>query len=335
MTKKVFDFLSSFGMVILGVSLLFIFTVSFSSSDKNRSYQFPRSHPRVAGGDIYTEPPMAQPQIPLAKDAGVAPVTTTAFSAFVEDEQTGTVLYQKNSDEVRPLASITKIMAMMVFLDLPIKWSATTTVLESDCDNSSHQLTAGEIYTLADLWNAALVGSSNSAVRALARSSGLTEEYFVGRMNQKAKDLNLSTLHFVEPTGLDSDNVGSAKDTAQMLKEALKFEKISQALQIGEYYLHPLNSAKPKRVWSTNWLLTKWIPNDFDTKDICGKTGFINDARYNFVVRVGDKTGHRVIAVVMGAATNEARFSEARDLANWAFEHYLWPDETGYESLAE
>jgi len=337
MAKNVFEFLSSVGMVIAGIFLLLFCTISFSFTGDSAAKKFPRSNPRAdVGGDVAAENTMLQrPSLPLPIDNTVLDATFTAYSAIVIDAGSGTTLFEKDAKQIRPLASITKIMSAIVLLDLPLKWSATTTVLEADCDNSSHQLQAGEIYTLEELWGAALIGSSNSAVRSLVRATGLTTEQFVARMNEKAKNLNFSSLKFVEPTGLDGDNIGDAKDIALLLEEALRFDKIAKTLKIGEYYLHPLNKTKAKRVWSTNWLLTKWVPNNFGPGDICGKTGFINDARYNFAVELTDEGAHRLVTVVLGAATNEARFSEARDLANWTFDHYLWPDEEGYALLVE
>jgi D-alanyl-D-alanine carboxypeptidase len=335
--KRATDFLFSFGLMMLGVGLLFAFTVSFTPSPKQCQYKFfPKSHPRLAiGGDAEQKLPPSRPTVPLAKDNSVYTATFTAFSAYAIDEKTGTVLYEKNSDEVRPLASISKIMSAIILMDLPMDWSSTTTVLETDCDSSSHHLIAGEIFTLDDLWSAGLVGSSNSAIRALVRVSGLSNEEFLNKMNAKAKAMGFKTFYFTDPTGLDAGSVGSAREVAGLLRETLRFEKISQTMKIGELYIQPVNKSKPRRVWSTNWLLTKWIPSDFDQNSICGKTGFIGDARYNFAVRVGDKDGHNIIVAVLGSVSNEARFTEARDIADWVFDEYVWPDEAPYDTLSE
>lgn len=338
MSKKWFDFLSSFGLMMLGVCLLFLFTLSFVESPKESRYQFPKSNPRVAlqGGDLSSDGfPQSEPIVPLARDNSPFSTTMTAYTAYVVDEKSGTELYDYNADEIRPLASITKIMSAIVLMGLPINWTATATVGESDCDSTSHQLMAGEIYSLDELFAVALVGSSNSAMKILARESGLSADEFVARMNKKAGELHLPTLRFTEPTGLDSDNIGSAREVAKLLAETLRYSKIVETLKIGEYYLQPENKDKPRRLWNTNWLLTKWIPSDFDRNDICGKTGYINDSLYNFAVRLADEGKHPIITVVLGAATNEARFSEARDLSDWVYGHYLWPDEDGYAELAD
>jgi len=340
MQEKLFNFFSSTGMMIAGVFLVFAFTVSFPAVKK--SVKFPQAGPREnvqvqqAVSRQTNSWPTSLLLAPVAKDGSACSATFTLFASIIIDERTGTVLYEKNSKDVRPLASITKLMSAMVLLDLPIKWSSTTTITEADSDSSSHQFNVGEDYYFSDVWNVALVGSSNSAVKALVRNSGISMEQFVARMNEKARKLNLTSLHFVEPTGLDSDNVGNAADTAQLLKEAARFEKINRTLRMAQYTLHPLNQKmETHQIWSTNWLLTKWIPNNFDQNNIIGKTGFINDSRYNFVVRLMDQRGHPIIVVVLGADSNENRFSEARDLAQWAFKHYLWPEEEGYGQASE
>ncbi|MFA5127423.1 MAG: hypothetical protein WC457_00265 [Patescibacteria group bacterium] len=337
MNPKLFNFLSSFGLMILGVGLLFAFTVSFSPTPRQCKYQFPKSNPRATanGGDVAVNFPESKPTVPLAQNKNIYTATITAFSAFAIDEKTNTILFEKNSSDIRPLASITKLMSAIVLMDLPMKWTATTSVFDSDCDNSDHHLVSGEVFTLDEVFAAAMIGSSNSAVRVLVRASGLSPDEFVARMNKKAADLNLKTLKYVDPTGLDASNVGSAEDIAKVLKEALRFDKIKKNLQTAEFYLHPEGGKKVRRVWSTDWLLLKWVPNDFNTKDICGKTGFINDSRYNFVVRLADDSGHGIIVAILGSATSEERFSEARDLAEWIYKKYLWPDESGYDALVE
>mgnify|MGYP001586260433 CR=1 FL=1 len=163
----------------------------------------------------------------------------------------------------------------------------------------------------------------------------MSKDQFVVLMNAKAKELRLFSARFDEPTGLSDKNMANALDTAKLLIDALKFEKIYTTVQTGEYYIQPLGANKPRRIWTTNWLLTNWIPNDFKVEDIAGKTGYIDDSGYNFVVSLANEKKHSIIVVIFGASTNEGRFSEARDLAHWTFDHYLWPDENGYQGLTE
>lgn len=338
MPKKVVDFLFSFGLMIIGVSLLFAFTVSVHIKPNMIGPSFPKSNPRMmaVGGDIYVMPDeLPKPTNPLPKNNTAIFVPLTAISAIVMDEKTENILFSKNIDEIRSLASITKLMSAMVLMDLPINWSSTTTILDVDHDGSSHLLTPGETYFLDDLWLAGLVGSSNASIRALVRNSGLSEVEFVDKMNKKAKALGFASLIFIDPTGLGAGNVGSAREAVFMLKESLRYEKIISALNIGELYVQALNSPKPKRIWSTNRLLTRWTPNDFESKNIVGKTGYIINSRYNFVAKIGDNAGHQIIVAVLGSESNESRFTEARDMAEIIFSKFLWPDQVGYFDLSE
>ena len=289
----------------------------------------------MAGGDVYLENlPASKPAIPLVKDKINFSGSSTAAEAIVIDTKTKTVLFSKNTGEVRSLASITKLMTAMVLMDLPINWASTTVITDDDVAGD-HHVNVGEKFTLEDLWHVSLIGSSNTSINAMVRNSGITRDEFVGLMNAKAKDLRLLSARFFEPTGLSDKNMANALDTAKLLIDALKFDKIFTAVQMGEYYAHPLNGNKPRRVWTTNWLLTNWIPNNFKVENIAGKTGYIDDSGYNFVVSLSNEKKHDITVVIFGAASNESRFSEARDLAQWTFDHYLWPDEDGYESLAE
>ncbi|MDO9510041.1 MAG: hypothetical protein Q7J14_02000 [Candidatus Magasanikbacteria bacterium] len=332
--QKFQDFFFSFGLMFIGLVLLFIFSFTVESKKEINNF-FPKSSLRqeIATSTQNNKFPESKPVFPLIKNESTFDATSTAISLLAIDVQTDKILFDKNSQEIRSLASITKLMTTMVLLDLPIDWNTSTKIIEDDCDSSSHQLVTGDVLKLSDIWNVALVASSNSAIKALVRNSGVSEEQFIGLMNKKAKNLNLKSLRFIDPTGLNSDNISNARDIAFLLKEALKSEKILKTLQIGEYYTKPLGKEKPRRIYSTNWLLTDWIPNKFEASCIVGKTGFINVSGYNFVVRLTDEKEHQIIVVVLGSSNNESRFSEARDLGNWVFQNYLWPEEEGYSDL--
>jgi serine-type D-Ala-D-Ala endopeptidase (penicillin-binding protein 7) len=339
MSKKTSDFFFSFGIMMLGMVFLFIGSIGFTSSPVgNFASKLPRSKPRqpLPGGDVQAAVlPISKPSVPLSKFGAKAAPEFSALSAMVIDDSTGEVLYKKNSKVIHPLASITKLMSALVLRDLDMDWSKKIIITEAQDDSTSHHIKSGEKFELADLLNVALVGSSNTAIRALVAHSGLTQEEFVAKMNSKADQNRWGSLKFVETTGLEAGNIGSAHDTARLLKDALQNERIVEALQTPEYYASPLEQEKRRRVWSTNWLLSKWIPSTFDKDDIVGKTGYIAESGYNFVVRLNSNSGRTVRVVILGAVSNEARFIEARDLANWAFNNFLWPDDAGYGELTE
>lgn len=336
LNNRLVNFLSSFGMMLGGVFLLFFSSVYFASGSDVSFLQFPASGKRTeAGGDIsFYNFPNSRPAVPLAKNKHNFSGSITAASAIMVDAKTKTILFSKNSGEARPLASITKLMTAMVLLDLPVNWASTTVISAADV-SGDHHVQVGEKFSLEDLWYVGLIGSSNTAINALVRSTGLTGEKFVDLMNAKAKELRLFSARFAEPTGLSGKNMANALDTAKLLIDALRFEKIYIAVQTGEYYAHPLNGNKPRRIWTTNWLLTNWVPNSFKAEDIAGKTGYIDDSGYNFVVSLSNAKKHAIAVVIFGAVSNEARFSEARDLAQWVFNSFLWPGDAGYENLVE
>jgi len=287
------------------------------------------------GGDEAVNFPLSNPTTPLSRDKNNYNLPLTASSAMVMDVDSKEILFKKDADQIRPLASITKLMSVITLLDFSIDWSATTTILAED-GNSDQHVMLGEVYTMDNLWKSGLVGSSNKAIKALVRSAGLNREAFVDLMNKKAQELGLDSLHFVEPTGLSSQNVGNASDAVLLLKEALRFDKIYTTLQIREHYADPLNKEKKRRVWSTNWLITDWVPNDFRNSSVVGKTGYIPESGYNFVSAIiNNKNQRQIISVVLGADSNESRFEEVRDLSEWAFDKYAWPGDRGYGELVE
>lgn len=337
MPKNFFDFLSSFGIMLAGVIFLFVGSVSYPQVSQKVNF-LPKSQPRIfftGGGDEQPAVlPISHPNVPLKKDGAVFNSPLTATTAILMDDKTDTVLFEKNADTVRAIASISKLMSALVLLDLNPDWKKLVEINSDIYDNNSHFVNIGEKFTMEDLWNVALIGSSNSAVNALVNGSGIKKEEFVVKMNEKARDLRLRTLYFIEPTGIDERNVGSARDVARMLKYALGNDKIFNTLQTPEYYSNPVGE-KPRRVWSTDWLLTRWVPNKFADFTIAGKTGYIDGSKYNFAVRIENGGKRAIRTVVLGADTMEARFSEARDLATWAFAHYAWPGDEGYDQLAQ
>ncbi|OGH88784.1 MAG: hypothetical protein A3J93_01695 [Candidatus Magasanikbacteria bacterium RIFOXYC2_FULL_42_28] len=328
----------SFSLAFLGIGGLFFSTVSIVPNVVTPP-ELPKLTPRqtlLVGGDIKPAVlPVSHPLVPLVKpDKKDFNLPLTAEAVLVVDNRTDTELFSKNPDAVRALASITKLMSVLVILERKFDWQATAEFSDDEAVGS-RVATAGEKYTATELWNLALVGSSNGAVNALARLTGLTKTEFVARMNAKAKIWRLDSLRFTDPTGLDAGNVGNSRDIARLLKFALREDKIYRALQTPEYYAQSVGAKKPTRVWSTDWLLTGWIPHKFDNDQIAGKTGYIGESGYNFAVKLGDASGRGVRVVVLGATTNETRFTEARDLGVWALANYVWPEDAGYGELAE
>jgi len=143
-----------------------------------------------------------------------------ARNAILLDPYTDSVLYEKNSETPAPIASLTKLMTVMVFLEQNPDLRRPVVVTRDELHGAGHtQLRNLEVVPLYDLLHMSLMCSDNVATRVLARESGLTADEFVGRMNRKAKDLGLEQTRFVEPTGLDERNVSTAADVARLLRD--------------------------------------------------------------------------------------------------------------------
>ncbi|OGH69367.1 MAG: hypothetical protein A3I29_03700 [Candidatus Magasanikbacteria bacterium RIFCSPLOWO2_02_FULL_44_11] len=329
MSTRFTDFISSFGVMMIGLAVLGFGSVTLTQAKvESVVARFPLSKAQIIDETQLVRMamfPVSQPAVPRIAEQEVFTGSQTAESIVVVDDKTNTVLYKKNATAIRSLASITKLMTALVLLETPMRWASSTVIVEADLADDTY-LKVGERYQLRDLWDVGLVGSSNSAMRAMVRESGLSEENFVARMNDKARALGLLTMRFVEPTGLDNLNMGSTLDVARLLQVTLEQEMIKKTLSIQEYFAQPLNSKEKRRIWSTNWLLTRWIPHQF-SEQVIGKTGFIADSGYNLAVAVTDAQKHRLRVVVLGASSNEFRFSEARDIAEWVFVHVRWPED--------
>src|SRR5437667_4877712 len=144
-----------------------------------------------------------------------------ASHAVVLDPSTDEILYDKNSAESVPIASLSKLMTDMVFLEQKPDLDREVQVAKEDLQGAGRtHLRASETLALRDLLHMSLMCSDNAATRALVRESGLSPEDYLAQMNRKAVDLGLARTRFVEFTGLDERNVSTAADCARLLKAA-------------------------------------------------------------------------------------------------------------------
>lgn len=319
------------GLIVLSVVILVIglfrmdrlFQPAAMFVDSIRPFAVPQTE-TAYGGDVFITPPVPEPPPPPLPTLTTEPFDTETLSAasvIVKDADTGFVYVKKNEYTPHAMASITKLMSALVLLETNINWTATTTVVTGELVDT--HMYAGDTYTLEELWYSGLVASSNKAIMTLASVQGWSPEAFVVRMNEKAQELGMGDTYFVEPTGLDAGNRSTASDIALLLEEALKQEKIQAALLTKDYTIFSEERNKTHEMWNTNWLLLGWVPQEFATFH-GGKTGYISASGYNFTMQVSDEAGHRLSVVVLGANAHEARFTEARDIANWVFDSFTW-----------
>jgi len=246
-------------------------------------------------------------------------IKTTAQSAIVYEPASRSVLFAKDINVVRPIASLSKLMTALVFLDHNPGLSQEVEILSEDIvPGGSEHLRAGDRVTVENLFYTCLIGSDNVAATALARSTGLPTTDFVAQMNDRANRLGLSQTHFDEVTGLNAGNVSTAAEVAKLLDYALNNSLIRQAVMLPEYSFTSIGENKDRRVTNTNLLLDSFLQLDG------GKTGFTDEAGNCFAARASDSNGHQVVAVVLGAADTDARFQEVKGLIAWTYANWHW-----------
>ena len=231
-------------------------------------------------------------------------------------------LFLKNADASQPIASITKLMTALVFLDNNPGWNKVYQITAADNVSGGRlNLFLGDRVTLRDLFYTSLVASDNGATLALVHATGLSEEAFVTKMNERAKTLGLLQTHFKDPIGLSDDNVATAREVALLAQAALSRPEIRDATTKSEYRFTTLDG-RDKLIESTDYLLLNPGPSSFQV--LGGKTGYTDQAGYCFVGWFKDVSGGEFIAAVLNAAGKNDRFLESRNLVNWVVNNYDW-----------
>ncbi len=246
-----------------------------------------------------------------------------AEAAIIYNPITHQILWEENSQSARSIASITKVMTAVVFLEHAMDLSRPVFVEPADVRAASTTyLRANERVTVNDLLHLLLIGSDNGAARALARVSPFGASGFIDRMNTKAAELGLERTHYTDPSGLDDSNISSAYDMARLISFAAGDERIAGIMRKQEETL--TTSRRTVTVHNTN----KLLGGDVDVRG--GKTGFIRKAGYCLATLLQMPQGDPVAVVVLGARSNAGRFMETKHLFNWMSDRTkgLLPDTT-------
>ncbi|MBL4954070.1 D-alanyl-D-alanine carboxypeptidase family protein [Neobacillus sp. OS1-32] len=242
-------------------------------------------------------------------------------SAILLERDTGKVLFEKNSKEELPPASMTKIMTMLLIMEAidkgKLSWNEKIRASEYAASMGGSQifLEPGEEMTVKDMLKGIAIASGNDASVAMAERIAGTEEAFVDMMNAKAKELGLKHTFFKNTTGLpESGHYSSAYDMAIMAKELLKYEDITKFTGMYEGYLRENTD---KKFWLVNTnKLVRFYPG------VDGlKTGFTAEAKY-CLTATAQKDGMRVIAVVFGAPTSKERNAQVSKMLDYAYSQY-------------
>jgi D-alanyl-D-alanine endopeptidase (penicillin-binding protein 7) len=266
---------------------------------------------------------VVKPVPPVKKNPKSLGIKTSGPSAFVADVASGAVLYAKDPHRVVPIASLTKLMTAMVFLDQKPDLSRTIVITDEDQDDQEKPvLLSGETVTLEDTLKAMLIGSVNAAAKALARTTVGTDK-FVELMNEKAKALGLKSPTFVEPSGLDPGNQADAADVAAMLSIATSYPEIRSITKMSEVTIPSHLSPQPYDIKSTNLLLPTYL-NKPPYKIIAAKTGSLPQAGYCMAQVTSNSDGHEIVAVELGSDNHFSRYQDIKALTTWAFQNYSW-----------
>jgi len=297
--------------VLRTVGILVIAFATLSASPQKLGV---KEEPEVQGveEDVYSPADdSSEPRSDEASRARLFPSSTpmatiSAQAAYVIDSQTDTVLYEKNSDQRLPMASLTKIMTALVVLEnFQLDEVIAVPELCTQLPPFRVGYAVGQKLTVEELLYGMLVASASDASCAL---SHYFEGNFLELMNQKAKELGLTQTYFENEVGLDGENgnhLSTAKDLVKLGKVALKngvFRKI-------------VGTAQWQGLISTNELLAT-LPG---TTGI--KTGYTEQAKGCLAVSY-ERNGREIIGVILGS---DDRFLDMREILNWIFEAYQWP----------
>ncbi|NNM52455.1 MAG: D-alanyl-D-alanine endopeptidase [Pseudomonadales bacterium] len=236
-------------------------------------------------------------------------------AAMIMDAETGQLLYAKNLDKTVPIASISKLMTAMVVLDGHQDMDAPITITAADVDtlrHSSSRLPVGTTLPRGQMLLLALMASENRAAAALARSYPGGTLQAVAAMNNKARDLGMMHTHFLDPTGLHTENQSTPNDLALMVKAAHTYPEIRQdttthsmQLAVGERRRHEVefHNTDPL-IKSSSWNIG------------LSKTGFINESGKCLVMQAQIAT-KPVIIVLMNSWGRYTRFGDANRVREW------------------
>jgi len=294
-------------------------TRSVSSSKKRSSSSYSRSRSRARRARLARALAAQRarelreamtPRYRVGEDGLLEP-DLRAAAAVVYNPLTHEVLWEENAYDTRAIASITKVMTAVVFLEHEVDTTRVVAVAPEDVRGARHtSLRAGERVRVEDLLHLLLISSDNAAARTLARVSPFGPAGFVERMNTKAVELGLTQTHYFDPSGLYSDNVSSALDLAQLITYASADERIAGIMRKRDYTL--TTSRRTVTVHTTNRLVGS------EVEVLGGKTGFIRSAGYCLATLVRlPQTNQELAFVVLGAKSNSGRFWETRHLLNW------------------
>lgn len=237
-----------------------------------------------------------------------------ARSVLVMDADNHEVLYERNSDDVRSIASITKLMTAVVTLDAHLDMNEQIMITADDVfhtklrnKNTSTSLSVGTTLSREELLRLTLMNSQNRAASALARTYPGGRQAFIEAMNAKAVELGMYRTHYVDPTGLFNENRSTAEDLAILMQAARLYPEICEFSTTPKYSLADNN----KTFGTTNQLVRS---NSWNI--VLQKTGYIKDAG-RCVVLMTEVAYRNVIIVLLDTSSSQQRARDAVAIKRW------------------
>ncbi len=235
-------------------------------------------------------------------------------AALVMDTSDGKVLYARDANELRSIASLTKLMTAMVLLDAKLPLTEKIKITRKDRDRlrgSKSRVAYGSIITREDLMLLALAASENRATAALARTFPGGKPAFVKAMNQKAQTLGMKNTVFRDSSGLHSQNKSTARDLVKLVAASYNYPKIREMSTMGKHYVTDLRSG-----WKIEFLNTNRLVRRKQWDIGLSKTGYLADAG-NCLVMHAEISGHPVIIVLLNSWGKLSKFGDANRIKRW------------------
>lgn len=259
--------------------------------------------------------------IPLTVEVAYADVDLTSKSALLMDSETKTILYEKNSHEHLPVASMVKMMTILLTLEnikedrISLEDKVLTSEKASGMGGSQVFIDPFEEYKLEDLFKSVIMASANDGSVALAEYISGSESNFVKQMNKRANELGMNDTNYVNCTGLPApEQYSSAYDSALLMSEVVKYDLYHNYSTIWmDQLVHP--SGRVTELVNTNRLVKYYKGCDG------GKTGSTNEAGCCLSASA-KRDDLRLISVIVGAPNSKTRFGECSELFNYGFSNF-------------
>lgn len=248
--------------------------------------------------------PLSGPNITGSANTGAS---LKSEVAYVVDLNSNQVLFSKNSDSIRPIASISKLMTALVIAKAHLPMNEQIQIADADIDrfkHSSSRLSVGTVLTRKELLHLALMSSENRAAHALGRTYPGGMEAFVREMNAQARALGMTRSRFVEPTGLSPMNVSSPRDLVRLIQATSAQPLISQ-LSTSDDYEVVTSNGRTQKYKNTNRLI-----RNNNWKIQISKTGYIKESGDCLVMKT-QMDGRPVAVVLLNSQGRLTRFADA------------------------